>query len=107
MAPTIECIDSGCASNLMRVLIRLTAPFYTVVDQLVDELQEHVWSETGKPKRRLKGDGLEKLYYSVECLVRGCVAVLCAGTRPFCAVRHASSAVTAAESSFAISMVPK
>ena len=50
--------------------------FYTVVDQLVDELQEHVWSETGKPKRRLKGDGLEKLHYSVECLVRGCVAVV-------------------------------
>ena len=31
--------------------------FYTVVDQLVDELQGHVWSETGKAKRRLKGDG--------------------------------------------------
>ena len=27
MAPTIERIDSGCACNLMRVLIRLTAPF--------------------------------------------------------------------------------
>jgi hypothetical protein len=26
VAPTIERIDSGCASNLMRVLIRLTAP---------------------------------------------------------------------------------
>ena len=26
MAPIIERIDSGCASNLMRVLIRLTAP---------------------------------------------------------------------------------
>ena len=50
--------------------------FYTVVDQLVDELQEHVWSETGKPKRRLKGDGLEKLHYSVECLVRDCMAVV-------------------------------
>ena len=42
--------------------------FYEVVDQLVDELQEHVWVKTGKPKRRLKGDGLEKLHYSVECL---------------------------------------
>ena len=50
--------------------------FYEVVDQLVDELQEHVWAETGKPKRRLKGDGLEKLHYSVECLVRDCVAVV-------------------------------
>ena len=50
--------------------------FYEVVDQLVDELQEHVWAKTGKPKRRLKGDGLEKLYYSVECLVRDCLAVV-------------------------------
>ena len=33
--------------------------FYEVVDQLVHELQEHVWVKTGKPKRRLKGDGLE------------------------------------------------
>ena len=47
-----------------------------MVDQLVDELQEHVWSETGKAKRRLKGDGLEKLHYSVECLVRDCMAVV-------------------------------
>ena len=36
--------------------------FYEVVDQLVDELQEHVWAETGKPKRRLQGDSLEKFY---------------------------------------------
>ena len=50
--------------------------FYTVVDQLVDELQEHVWAKSGKAKRKLKGDGLEKLHYSVECLVRGCVAVV-------------------------------
>jgi hypothetical protein len=50
--------------------------FYEVVDQLVDELQEHVWVKTGKAKRRLKGDGLEKLYYSVECLVRDCMAVV-------------------------------
>ena len=44
--------------------------FYEIVDRLVDELQEHVLVKSGKPKRRLKGDGLEKLYYSVECLVR-------------------------------------
>ena len=50
--------------------------FYEVVDQLVDELQEHVWVKTGKPKRRLKGDGLGKLHYSVECLVRDCMAVV-------------------------------
>ena len=35
--------------------------FYAVVDRLVNELQDHVWAKTGKPKRRLKGDGLEKL----------------------------------------------
>ncbi|MDB0073527.1 hypothetical protein N9F00_02950 [Planktomarina temperata] len=50
--------------------------FYEVVDQLVDELQKHVWVKTGKAKRRVKGDGLEKLHYSVECLVRDCVAVV-------------------------------
>ena len=50
--------------------------FYEIVNQLVDELQEHVWSETGKAKRRLKGGGLEKLHYSVECLVRDCMAVV-------------------------------
>ena len=50
--------------------------FYVVVDRLVDELQEHVWLKTGKPKRRLNGHGLEKLHYSVECLVRDCMAVV-------------------------------
>ena len=50
--------------------------FYEVVDQLVDELQDHVWVKKGKAKRRLKGDGLEKLFYSVECLVRDCMAVV-------------------------------
>lgn len=50
--------------------------FYEVVDQLVDELQVHVWVKTGKPKRRLKGGSLDKLRYSVECLVRDCVAVV-------------------------------
>jgi hypothetical protein len=50
--------------------------FYEVVDQLVHELQEHVWFKSGKAKRRLKGDGLEKLHYSVECLVRDCMAVV-------------------------------
>ena len=50
--------------------------FYEVVDQLEHELQEHVYVKTGKAKRRLKGDGLEKLHYSVECLVRDCMAVV-------------------------------
>jgi len=50
--------------------------FYEVVDRLVDELQEHVWIKTGKPKRKVKGDQLERLSYSVECLVRDCMAVV-------------------------------
>ena len=50
--------------------------FYEVVDRLVHELQGHAWVKTDKPKRRLKGDGLEKLHYSVECLVRDCMAVV-------------------------------
>ena len=40
--------------------------FYEVVDQLVHKLQEHVWVKTGEARRRLKGDGLEKLNYSVS-----------------------------------------
>ena len=50
--------------------------FYEIVDRLVDELQEHVWIQTDKPKRKVKGDQLERLYYSVECLVRDCMAVV-------------------------------
>ena len=50
--------------------------FYEVVDQLVYEIQEHVWRKTGKTKRRLRAVALEKLHYSVECLVRDCVAVV-------------------------------
>ena len=50
--------------------------FYEIVDHLVAELQEHVWHETGKPKRKLKGNSLEKLHYSVECLVRDCIAIV-------------------------------
>ena len=50
--------------------------FYKIVDQLVNELEQHIWISTAKPKRILKGDGLNKLHYSVECLVRDCVAVV-------------------------------
>ena len=43
--------------------------FYEIVDQIVHQLQEHMWDETGKPQSRVKGDSLEKLHYSVECSV--------------------------------------
>ena len=35
--------------------------FYEVVDQLVREVQEHVWVKTGQPKRRLRGVKLQLL----------------------------------------------
>ena len=50
--------------------------FYEIIDRLVSELQEHVWRETNKRKRRLTGNDLDKLHYSVECLVRDCIAVV-------------------------------
>ena len=50
--------------------------FYEVVDQVVAKLQEHVWVELGKTKRRLAGTDLDRVNYSVECLNRDCVAVV-------------------------------
>ena len=35
--------------------------FYQIVDQLVHEIQEHVWLETGKRKRGVKGSELARL----------------------------------------------
>lgn len=49
--------------------------FYEVVDLLVDLVQQYAHSDTGQSKRRVKGDQLEKLHYSIECLVRDCLAV--------------------------------
>jgi len=37
VAPTIERIDSGCASNPMRVLIRLTAPDKVLLQDAFDD----------------------------------------------------------------------
>ena len=46
VAPIIERIDSGCASNLMRVLIRLTA-LCEVIDQIGGWLTQGVSSSYG------------------------------------------------------------
>ena len=46
--------------------------FYAIVDQLVNELQ----TDASKTKRRLAGIKLQKLHYSVECLLRDCMAVV-------------------------------
>ena len=50
--------------------------FYQVVDTVVEDIQSLVWKNTGKTKRRLKGDQLEKLTYSVEKLIRDSVSVV-------------------------------
>ena len=50
--------------------------FYEIVDHLVSQLQEHVWVKLGKTKRRLAGTDLDRVNYSVECLIRDCVAVV-------------------------------
>ena len=50
--------------------------FYEIVDQLVSEVQQLVWKETNAVKRRLGGNELAKLHYSIECLVRDCMAVV-------------------------------
>ena len=50
--------------------------FYEVVDQIVTKLQAHIWVKLGKTKRRLAGTDLDRLRYSVECLLRDCVAVV-------------------------------
>ena len=50
--------------------------FYQVADTIVDEVQNLVWRDTGKIKRRVKGDGLKKLTYSVEKLIRDSLAVV-------------------------------
>ncbi len=50
--------------------------FYEVVDQLVHEVQEHIWLGLGKRKRRVQGKELNKLHYSIECIVRDCIAVV-------------------------------
>ena len=50
--------------------------FYEIVDQLVSEVQQLVWKETNTVKRRLGGNELAKLHYSIECLVRDCIAVV-------------------------------
>ena len=33
--------------------------FYKIVDQLVNDLEQHIWISTAKPKRILKGDRLK------------------------------------------------
>lgn len=49
--------------------------FYEIVDQLVSEVQQLVWKETNTRKRKLGGNELAKLHYSIECLVRDCMAI--------------------------------
>ena len=43
---------------------------YQVADTVLEDIQSLIWVANGKAKRRLKGDQLEKLTYSVEKLIR-------------------------------------
>ena len=48
--------------------------FFQVSDTVVEDIQSLIWVATGKAKRRLKGNQLEKLTYSVEKLIRDSLA---------------------------------
>ncbi len=50
--------------------------FYSITDQIVDELQNHIWIKTERAKRRLKGSDLDALKYSVETLIRDSVSIV-------------------------------
>ena len=50
--------------------------FYQIADQVVDEVQELIWADTGKAKRRVKGGELEKLTYSIDKLIRDSVSIV-------------------------------
>ena len=50
--------------------------FHSITDQIVGEIQEHVWLTEGRAKRRLEGEYLDALTYSVETLIRDSVSVV-------------------------------
>ena len=60
--------------------------FYQVVDTVVEDIQSLVWENTNKARRRVKGDQLEKLTYSVEKLIRDSVSVVIGKEKPNCPV---------------------
>jgi len=47
VAPIIEIIDSGCASNLMRVFICLAAPHEDIANQIGGWTTDGVWQGYG------------------------------------------------------------
>ena len=58
--------------------------YHQVVDTVVEDIQSLVWENTNKARRRVKGDQLEKLTYSVEKLIRDSVSVVIGKERPNC-----------------------
>ena len=61
--------------------------FYQVVDTVVEDIQSLKWVATGKAKRRLKGNQLERLTYSVEKLIRDSLAVVIGNSKlPNCPI---------------------
>ena len=68
------------------------AKFYKVVDQITDELQAMVWPDTGKVRRRSKGEELVKLKLSVGKLIRDSLSIRHSKKRyPFASIRLRSS----------------
>ena len=68
--------------------------FYQVVDVVVEDIQSLVWVATGKAKRRLKGNQLEKLTYSVEKLIRDSLSVVVGSGRiPNCPIAKSRNSV--------------
>lgn len=49
--------------------------FHDIVDSVVEDILDLTW-EGGKKKRRLRGEQLDKLTYSVHTIIRDCVAVV-------------------------------
>ena len=50
--------------------------FYSIVDEVVNELQNHIWISEGRAKRRLSGNDLNAIRYSVEALIRDSISVV-------------------------------
>ncbi|GAD57531.1 hypothetical protein MBELCI_3583 [Limimaricola cinnabarinus LL-001] len=66
--------ETACIQRIARE--RRYHRFFQIVDKVVEEIQAHQWVDTGKPKRRLRGEQLQMLRASVETLIRDSVAVV-------------------------------
>lgn len=60
-------LPEGSSTNHRSELTKYKT-FYNVVETIVNEIQEHVWLKSGKPKRRLKNRATDqwKMIFSME-----------------------------------------